>query len=329
MNPLAQRPRPRLVRARIILLMAVALAGLAAHAAAQTASSPPPRWLIEAVGGWTGVAPADLNAQVDYETVILDHLRAQQIQQTHDGALLKLDQAFPIGGRVLRKLGDHWSLGGGFSTFSAEQASSAEASYKYTVIDPRAQEYQREFSEVITVDPIVLQAREYFPYAQVGYDLALGRRLRIGAALEAGWIFAECQLERSRVIAGGFYPQSRTSTVQMTGKGNSFGAGAMLSARVALTRRWGVLVEGGYSWHEVTDVAGSVATTLLTQDGEATEVELTQTAQGDGRWLNQPVTYQTSTSRWQGTVPNIGGQGSPFTLSLSGWQIRFGVSFGL
>jgi len=29
------------------------------------------------------------------------------------------------------------------------------------------------------------------------------------------------------------------------------------------------------------------------------------------------------------TVPSIGVDGAPFTLSLSGWQFRVGVSFGL
>jgi hypothetical protein len=315
------------VRARIILLVAAAVAALAGDAAAQPANTQPPRWRVDIVGGWAGVTAADLNARVDYETAILDALRSQPVQQTHDGALLELDHASPIGGRVLRRLGGHWSLGAGFSAFSAEQASSATASYRYTVVDPRAQEYQRQFSSEITVDPLMLQAREYFPYARVGYDLALGRRLTIGAALDAGWLFAECELDASEAVVGGFYPTSDTSTVHMSGRGNSFGADALVSARINLTPRWGLLVEGGRAWHDVKNVTGSVSATAVTQDGEATEPELTQTRQADGRWMNRPV--QANAGRWQGTVPDIGMQGSPFTLSLSGWQVRFGVSLGL
>jgi hypothetical protein len=86
-------------------------------------------------------------------------------------------------------------------------------------------------------------------------------------------------------------------------------------------------VEGGRAWHEVKNVTGALSATMVTQDGEATEPELTQARQANGRWLNRPV--QTNAGRWQGTVPDIGTQGLPFTLSLSGWQVRFGVSLGL
>ena len=49
----------------------------------------------------------------------------------------------------------------------------------------------------------------------------------------------------------------------------------------------------------------------------------------DRGWVNQPVTVQVSSGPWQGSVPAIGTQGTPFTLNLSGWQVRVGVSFGL
>ena len=52
-------------------------------------------------------------------------------------------------------------------------------------------------------------------------------------------------------------------------------------------------------------------------------------SQSDGRWMNQPATVQTSGGPGQGSVPAIGTQGTPFTLNLSGWQVRVGVSFGL
>ena len=91
----------------------------------------------------------------------------------------------------------------------------------------------------------------------------------------------------------------------------------------------GLLVEGGRTWHKVNRVTGTATTTVTTQDGEATEVELTQTGRSDGRWVNQSVTAQSSSGRWQGSIPGIGSQGGPFTLDLSGWQVRLGVSIGL
>lgn len=320
-NPLAQRRS-----LRIVALMAGVLLTQAAEVAAQTATTSSPQWLVEVTGGWTGIAPADLNARADYGTALLDAFKAQPIQQTHDGALEKLDHAVPFGGRVLRRFGTHWMLGAGFSAFSASQESSAGASYHFTVIDPHAQEYQREYSSEITVDPLALDVREYFPHARVGYERPLGGRLLIGAALDAGWIFARCRLDESQATVGGFYPTSSTGTIHMSGSGNSFGADALVSARVTLTRRWGVVVEGGRTWHEVKNVSGSGETAVVIQDGEATEPELTQTRQVNGRWVNRPVQ---ATGGWQGTVPDIAVTGTPFTLSLSGWQVRFGVSLGL
>ena len=47
-------------------------------------------------------------------------------------------------------------------------SSSARAPYRYTVVDPRAQEYQREFSHVLDVDPLVLTVHDYLPLWQAG-----------------------------------------------------------------------------------------------------------------------------------------------------------------
>ena len=63
---------------------------------------------------------------------------------------------------MTKRVGRHWLVGGGFSYFSSEAASSASASYRYTVVDPKAQEYQREFAQSLEVDPLVLEVRDDF-----------------------------------------------------------------------------------------------------------------------------------------------------------------------
>ena len=98
-----------------------------------------------------------------------------------------MGDATPFAVRVTRRVGRHWLVGGGFSYFSSEAASSASASYRYTVVDPKAQEYQREFAQSLEVDPLVLEVRDYFPHGLVGYDVGLGSRLRLGGTLAAGW----------------------------------------------------------------------------------------------------------------------------------------------
>ena len=87
--------------------------------------------------------------------------------------------------------------------------------------------------------------------------------------------------------------------------------------------------EGGYALHQVKKVTGAQHATVQIQDGEASAVELDHVSQSEGRWVNQPATVQTSSGPWQGSVPAIGTQGTPFTLNLSGWQVRVGVLFGL
>jgi hypothetical protein len=230
--------------------------------------------------------------------------------------------------RVTKRLGRHWLVGGGLSYFSSEAASSASASYRYMVIDPKAQEYQREFAQALMVDPLVLEVRDYFPHGLVGYDVGLGSRLRLGGALSAGWVVADCTLTRSSDAVGGFYATSTRTDLEMTGRGGAIAADALLAARLSVTSRVGVVVEGGYSWHEVKNVAGTRESAQRIQDGEATEVEREVVARAEGRWINQAVTVQAASGVWRGTVPSIGGDGPPFTLSLSGWQFRVGVSFG-
>ena len=299
------------------------------EAAAQPAPGTSSSWQIEALVGLTRVSPDDLNARVEYDTAWLDYLRTAQVTQQHEGELVELGDATPFVARVMKRMGRHWSVGGGFSYFSSRQASSASASYRYTVIDPNAQEYQRVFAQSLAVDPLVLEVRDYLPHGVVRYDTGLGTRLRLGGSLAAGWVIADCELTRSSIAQGGFYATDRRTELAMTGRGSGVAADATLIARIAITARLGLLVEGGFAWHEVKNVTGTSESTERIQDGEAIEVELEQAARAEGRWVNQPATVPTASGAWRGTVPSIGVDGAPFTLSLSGWQFRVGVSFGL
>jgi hypothetical protein len=317
----------RLTVRPLFALVAVLLWPLRAAAQPQPGGAPP-TWQIEALVGFTRVAPDDLNARVEYDTAWLDYLRTAQVTQQHAGGLEGVGDATPFAVRVTKRVGRHWLVGGGFSYFSSEAASSASASYRYTVVDPKAQEYQREFTQSLEVDPLVLEVRDYLPHGLVGYDVGLGSRLRLGGTLSAGWVVADCTLTRSSAALGGFYVTSTRTDLEMTGTGNGFAADALLVARLAFTSRVGVVVEGGYSWHEVKNVTGTRASAQRIQDGEATEVEREVVTRTEGRWINQAVTVQAASGAWRGTVPSIGGEGPPFTLSLSGWQFRAGVSFG-
>jgi hypothetical protein len=315
--------------ARVVLSGIVLLLLTAAAVSAQPAAVPARRWQIEVTGAQAVLSPAGLDSLVAYETAIVDHLRTQQVQQTHEGDLRKLNRAFPVGARVVRTMGRRWSVGAGFSWFDTSRRSSAKASYDYTVVNAGAQEYQRTFSETIAIDPLALTAREYFTHAVVRYEWIAGPRFGLGTSLHAGWLAAECRVERARTVAGGFYPINRASRVNLTGRGDGPAGDALLTARVSVTRRLGLLAETGYAWHVIRKVTGSSSTASTTQDGEATQVELAQTSQAEGRWINQPVEYQTGSGVWRGTAPAIGVEGSPFRLDLSGWRFRLGVSLGL
>lgn len=317
----------RLTVRRVFALVAVLLWPL--RAAAQPQPGAPPTWQIEALAGFTRVVPNDLNARVEYDTAWLDYLRIPQVTQQHQGELLDLGGATPFSARVTKRVGRHWLVGGGFSYFSSEAASSASAAYQYTVVDPLAQEYRREFSQSLEIDSLVLEVRDYLPHGLVGYDVGFASRFRLGASLAAGWSIADCKLTRSSKALGGFYPNDRRTEMEMTGRGSGIAADALLAVRLALTARVGLLAEGGFAWNEVKSVSGVLASTERIQDGEATEVEMEQVSRAEGRWINQPVSVQAATAGWRGTVPSIGSQGSPFALNLSGWRWQAGVSFGL
>ena len=324
MNRLSLRRIP--VRGIFVL---VAVLAWPLRASAEPQSGAPPAWQIEAVVGSARVSPDDLHARVEYDTAWLDYLRIPQVTQEHQGELLELGDATSFAVRVTKRVGRNWLLGGGVSYFSSRQRSSASASYRYTAVDPRAQEYRREFAQSLEVDPLALEVRDYLPHGLVGYDVGLGSRVRLGGSLAAGWSIADCTLTRSSTALGGFYPNDRRSEMEMTGRGSGVAADALLTVRLALTSRVGVLAEGGFAWNEVKRVSGALASTERIQDGEATEVELEQASQAEGRWINQPVSVQAATEGWRGTVPSIGGQGTPFTLNLSGWRWQVGISFVL
>jgi len=304
------------------------LASVTTPLAAQSSSRVSHTWQIEAVGGVSGLSPDDLNARVAYDTTVVDYLRLATIEQDHEGVLVELDQAGTFAVRALRRLTPGWSVGAGFARLSTRQTSSIRASYRYSLIDPRAQEFEREFSQTLSVDPLVLEATEYVPQGLVRYDRPVSGRLRIGATLQAGWTLADCRVQSASRTQGGSYPRDRQVEVSMTGSGGGFAADALASGGLMLTSRVAVVVEGGYAWHRVKTITGTLTTTTRVQDGEATELELDQAVETTGRWINAPATVQTSAGAWQGTVPSIGSAGAPFTLDLSGWTVRVGVSFG-
>lgn len=311
-----------------VIAASLAWLGAPAQAAAQPAAAPP-RWQVDAVVGLVGLAPEDLNARVDYDTAWLDYLRPAGVAQEHEGALDGIGGAVPVAIRVARRFGRHWLIGVGLSYLSSRVESSASASYRYTVIDPRAQEYQRAFDQSLEVGPLAMEVREYLPHAVASYEIALGSRLRIGALATAGLAVMDVDLRRSSIARGGFYATDRRTDLAMTGHGNGVAADVMLTTRFALAKRVALLAEGGFAWHEVSDVTGTLDSTTRIQDGEATEVEREVVTRADGRWVNQPVSVQGASGTRNGTVPSIGTQGSPFRLSLSGWQVRAGISFGL
>ena len=306
--------------------------GLPAPTVAQPPGQPaatPPRWQIDAVVGLAGLAPEDLNARVDCDTAWLEYLRPANVAQEHEGTLDGIDGAIPVSMRVVRRLGRHWSVGAGFSYLSSRVESSASASYRYTVIDPKAQEYRRTFDQSLEVGPLAMEVREYLPHAVAGWDMALGSRMRVGALVTAGLAVMDVELRRSSIARGGFYATDRRTDLVMTGHGNGVAADVMLTARFALAGRVALLAEGGFAWHEVNNVTGALDSTTRIQDGEATDVEREVVSRVEGRWVNQPVSVQGASGTWNGSVPSIGTQGAPFGLSLSGWQVRAGVSFGL
>ena len=85
-------------------------------------------------------------------------------------------------------------------------------------------EYQREFSQTLSVDPLVLTVHDYLPHGVVRFDVALMRRLQMGASLSAGWLVADCEIARTQATQGGFYPTSRRVESAMTGRGGGVGA---------------------------------------------------------------------------------------------------------
>ena len=302
--------------------------GLPAPAPAQSPARPP-LWQIDAVVGVANLAPADLNDRAEYDTAWLEYLRPADVTQQHEGTIDGVDGAIPVSMRVVRRLGRHGWAGAGFAYLSSRAESSASASYRYTVIDPRAQEYRRTFDQSLEVDPLAMEVREYLPHAVAGWDMALGSRLRVGALVTAGLAVMDVELRRSSIARGGFYATDRRTDLVMTGHGNGVAADVMLTARFALAGRVALLAEGGFAWHEVNNVTGTLDSTTRIQDGEATDVEREVVSRVEGRWVNQPVSVQGASGTWNGSVPSIGTQGAPFGLSLSGWQVRAGVSFGL
>jgi len=104
-HPAVRGPWPQDRRASAPVLALAAL--LLLPAAAQPSAEPANRWQVEVTGAQAALDPSDLNALVSYETAIVDHLRTQQVQQTHEGGPGWARRSMPAGpwrsaGRIAR-----------------------------------------------------------------------------------------------------------------------------------------------------------------------------------------------------------------------------------
>jgi len=235
----------------------------------------------------------------------------------------------PFAVRLKRRLGRRWSVGAFSRTSPARRPRPRRRPIATRWSIRTLRSTSGPLSSLSRWTRSCWRSRDYFPYGLVGYDAGLGGRLRVGGLLAAGWSIADLHADEVIEGAGRVLPLRPPPRPGETGRGKR-----LRRRRADYPRGWpsrpvsACLVEGGFAWNDVTHVSGTLASTQR-MPGWRGDRGGTGAGGTDRRaWVNQPVACNGHRTV-PATIPWIGGQGSPFTLNLSGWTAGRGVSFGL
>ena len=270
------------IRANRIALSRGAPRVAAAGRRRRPAPAAPSTWQIEAVVGIGAVSPDDLNARVAYDTAWLDYLRAAQVTQQHDGAARGI-AATPCPFTVASDEAESAATGrwaGDSRTSPAGKPPPRRRPIATRSTDPTAQEYQRTVRRSRSTS-----TRWSSTFATIcrtacwASTWRLAARLRLGGSIAAGWVVRRVRTARSSVAQGGFYATDRRDRPGHDRAGQRPGRRPPVDRPAGAAGRFGCWWRAGSPGTNVSrHHRHARQSTQRIQDGEATEVELEQTA---------------------------------------------------
>jgi len=306
---------------------------------------------LEFWGGYTGLAPHDLNLRSDFERAYVDYFFNQKFDflagwrsgyysyiQTA-GSVIRFDPitgTTPVGFRAKLILNRVFSLSLGLAFLSRAVTAYYSAGYAITDMDPDNVEFNGSCRQVIDFPQWRLAVRAWTPLAAVHARTRLARRIQLEGYAGAGIVFARCSSTREYTLKttdpDGFWELNRDlEEMQGSGRGVAVEVGAQ--AGFPLNARMGVFIEGGYAYRMASNMTGRYSYLQRHEDANS-EPHETRWAWEDAIWRVNNGTYDNPWGRWNASWPTMAdpaqlGNSGPFHLDLSGFQVRIGLAWHL
>ncbi len=306
-------------------------------------------WFVECAAGFAALDPGDLNARPEAQQQRLEFLYRdgyEALQRFSGGAfsyvleeaqgsgLRGLHGGFPVALRIGRSLGARVSLFAGLEFLGRQRTSSLQQTYR--VNDQRPDQVTPPGACVVDTGfpEYFLSARAWVPQLGVIVDLCRRRSWTGGVRLAAGPMFAAVRTLESqhyrKTDADGYW-QEWQQVVDMKGSGAGVAGDAMARLDLALSRRLGLQVEGGYALRRSSGFFGPGSYEYQYRDMNAARDPVRNRWQGE--WRTRRIELQREWGRLGYTLSgnDLGGYADTggFCLDLSGWRLAVGLALAL
>lgn len=291
------------------------------------------RLSVELWGGFALLAPDDFNLMVDYDNRIQEFNYDSYLNSLQDsGAILswtrmmegerkKIDFSVPLGFRIKMDLGEFLAVSVNFEYYQSRRSEDLELAYT------RHETFGEQYIEEIAYSPYLLSVRTFLPSVGIHFQPHIFRRVKTEAYLTAGPLIAKCKYETNwqyvwRVQGtdyGYLVHQSENSRME-EGSGTGIGLEIGVKLGLPLFRCLETFIESGYAYQRVSSLTGSgrenLGGNLSYWQGEWRIASETLIAP----WGDIALDFPTNLSQ-------AGTSQTDFSLDLSGFRLRLGISF--
>jgi hypothetical protein len=291
------------------------------------------RFRIELFSGFALLNSSDLNLFVDcdnrvqefnydiYFNYLRDNSLIQSWSKDTEGERKKIKNALPFGIRVRYSILNFLAVSIGFEYFQRHHSNNLDFRYSR---DELSDEYYRE---TLSFSPYELSVRAFQPSVGIHIFKRLNRFLTADGFVSGGPLFTKFNYESTWnylwIIEGPGYSWETYESNSLlggdgTGTGISLEAGGRLS--VPILRKLEVFLEGGYTYQVVKSLSGS---------GREVQAETTETWNGEWGVMTETLTapWGTLNLRFPTNLQMHRAEMEDFSLDLSGFRIRIGLSF--
>jgi hypothetical protein len=306
-------------------------------------------WFVECAGGFSALAPADLNARLEGRQARTDFLYrdgylAQQraaggayayvLEEPAGSGLRPLRGGFPLGLRLGRALGPRIAVFAGLQFLQRRRSSGLEQVHRIDDRRPDQVTAPGAYSFEVSFPEFFLSARAWSPQLGVFVELWRRRPWSGGVRLAAGPMFAAVRVleeQRTRLTeADGYWSESQ-QVFDLRGRGSGVSAEAMARLRLELSRRLALHLEGGYALRRAGRFSGAGRYEYQYRDRNAARDPQRQQWQGEWRVWRERVQREWGVLEYDmsGNDAAAGTPARPFRLDLSGWEAAVGLALAL